>query len=205
MFDLETTDPASIEATLVTSKGTMVVTFFPDQAPEHVRNFLRLAQRGFYDGLAFHRVIRNFMVQTGCPHTRAGATGQPGTGRPDGPGLRAEFHDLPHTRGVLSMARSRDPNSAGSQFFIIHGEHAAHLDGQYTAFGKVEDGFDVLDEIASVECAFGPNGERSQPKERIELQQIGLRPRQQRDSAPVAEAGGTDAGADGRAEGAVAS
>lgn len=195
MIDLETTDPATIEAALQTSKGTMVVTFLPEVAPAHVRNFLELSQRGFYDGLAFHRVIRNFMVQGGCPNTRAGATGQPGTGRPDGPGLRAEFNDTKHTRGVLSMARSRDPNSAGSQFFLIHGEHAAHLDGQYTAFGRVEDGLDVLDEIASVECTFGPNGERSQPKERIELRRVELRPRQQREGVEGAVAAGGEAAA----------
>src|SRR5262245_53197722 len=126
MIDLETTDPAAIEAALVTSRGTMVVTFFADKAPNHVRNFLRLSQQGFYDGLAFHRVIRNFMVQGGCPNTRAGATGQPGTGqpgtgRPGGEPLRAEFNDTKHVRGVLSMARGRDPNSAGSQFFLVHG------------------------------------------------------------------------------------
>lgn len=181
MIDLETTDPMTIEAAMVTSKGTMVITFFPDKAPAHVQNFLRLAQRGFYDGLAFHRVIRNFMVQGGCPNTKVGATGQPGTGRPEGPGVRAEFNDTEHRRGVLSMARSRDPNSAGSQFFIVHGEHASHLDGQYTAFGKVEDGLDVLDDIASVDCQFGPSGERSTPVERVEIQRIDLRPRQQRE------------------------
>jgi len=186
VIDLETTDPATIEAAMVTSKGTMVITFFPDKAPLHVQNFLRLAQQGFYSGLAFHRVVRNFMVQSGCPNTKAGAIGQPGTGRPPGPGLRAEFSDLPHRRGVVSMARSRDPNSAGSQFFIVHGEHAPHLDGQYTVFGKVEEGLDVLDEIASVDCAFGPNGERSAPKERIEITHVELRPRQQREAQPAA-------------------
>ena len=186
MIDLETTDPATIEAAMVTSRGTMVITFFPDKAPLHVQNFLRLAQQGFYDGLAFHRVVRNFMVQGGCPNTRAGATGQPGTGRPPGPGLRAEFNDVQHGRGVVSMARGRDPNSAGSQFFIVHGEHAPHLDGHYTVFGRVEEGLDVLDEIACIDCAFGPNGERSAPKERIEIARIELRPRQQRETQPAA-------------------
>ncbi|MGE3174709.1 MAG: peptidylprolyl isomerase [Planctomycetota bacterium] len=190
MIDLDQTDPATLEAALVTSKGEMVVTFFPDKAPGHVHNFLELALDGFYDGLAFHRVIRNFMVQGGCPNTRAGATGRPGTGRPDGhPGLRAEFNDTEHTRGVLSMARSQDPNSAGSQFFIVHAEHATHLDNQYTAFGVVEDGLDVLDEIAAVECDFGPGGERSTPKQRIELERVIVRERQQRGDAGAGEAG----------------
>ncbi len=191
MIDLETTDPATVEAALITSKGTMVITFFPAQAPGHVRNFLGLAQRGFYDGLAFHRVVRNFMVQAGCPNTRQGATGQPGTGRPEGPGLRAEFHDHKHVRGVVSMARGRDPNSAGSQFFVVHGEAQPHLDGAYTVFGQLEEGFEVLDDIAAVDCTYGPNGERSQPKERIEIERIELRPRQHREpiAGAVADAG----------------
>jgi peptidyl-prolyl cis-trans isomerase B (cyclophilin B) len=183
MIDLDQTDPATLEAAMDTSKGTMVLVFFPDKAPQHVRAFLRLAQDGFYDGLAFHRIVRNFMVQGGCPNTRAGATGTPGTGRPPGPPLRAEFNDVPHTRGTLSMARSRDPNSAGSQFFIVHAEHARHLDGQYTAFGRVETGLDVLDEIAAIECSFGQSGERSAPKERVEIRHIEVRPRQERAAA----------------------
>lgn len=180
MIDLDQADPATLEAALVTNKGTMVVTFFPDKAPGHVHNFLKLAQQGFYDGTGFHRVIRNFMVQGGCPNTKQGGSGVPGTGRPPGPGLRAEFNDVRHTRGVLSMARGPDPNSAGSQFFVVHAEHAPHLDGQYTAFGRVEDGLEVLDEIAGVECDFNGRGERSSPKERIELQRVEIRPRQER-------------------------
>jgi peptidyl-prolyl cis-trans isomerase B (cyclophilin B) len=180
-MDLEQTDPASVEAAIVTDKGTMVVTFFPEQAPRHVRSFLTLAQQGFYDGVSFHRIVRNFMIQSGCPHSRKGASGQPGTGGP-GYQLAAEFSDLPHTRGVLSMARARDPNSAGSQFFIVHGDHADFLDGQYTVFGKVEEGLDVLDEIASIECDFGPSGERSKPKERVEIRGVELRPRRQREA-----------------------
>ncbi|MBL8729145.1 MAG: peptidylprolyl isomerase [Planctomycetes bacterium] len=191
-MDLDQTDPNTIEAALVTDKGTLVVTFFPEQAPQHVRSFLNLAQSGFYDGIAFHRIVRNFMVQTGCPHSRQGADGQPGTGGP-GYTLPAEFSDIPHTRGVLSMARGRDPNSAGSQFFVVHGAHADFLDGQYTVFGKVEDGLDVLDEIASIDCDFGPMGERSLPKQRVEIQRIELRPRQQRVDEPAAGDGAADA------------
>jgi peptidyl-prolyl cis-trans isomerase B (cyclophilin B) len=113
----------------------------------------------------------------------------PGTGGP-GYQLPAEFNDVPHTRGVLSMARARDPNSAGSQFFIVHGDQASFLDGQYTVFGKVEEGLDVLDAIASVECDFGSSGERSKPKERVEIRGVELRPRQVRETAPTQQEGG---------------
>ena len=188
-MDLESTDPATIEAALVTDKGTMVVTFFPEQAPQHVKSFLELAQKGYYDGTAFHRIVRNFMIQGGCPHSKQGASGQPGTGGP-GYTLPAEFNDIHHERGILSMARAQDPNSAGSQFFVVHGD-AGFLDGQYTVFGKVEEGLDVLDAIASIECTFGAGGEKSQPTERVEIQRIELRPRQER--APAAE-GGDDHG-----------
>ena len=188
-MDLDQTDHATIEAALVTDKGTMVVTFFPEQAPKHVKSFLELAQKGFYDGVAFHRIVRNFMIQGGCPHSKQGAKGQPGTGDP-GYKLPAEFSDIPHTRGILSAARARDPNSAGSQFFVVHADHADFLDGQYTVFGKVEDGLDVLDAIASIECGFGPGGEKSVPKERVEIQRIEVRPRQER--APAADGGDGD-------------
>ncbi len=183
-MDLEQQDLDTVEAAIVTDKGTMVVTFFPKQAPKHVRSFLTLAQNGFYEGVAFHRVLRNFMIQTGCPHSKKDGGGIPGGGMPGtgGPGyqLPAEFSDIPHTRGVLSMARGRDANSAGSQFFIVHADHASFLDGQYTVFGKVEDGLDVLDAIASVDCDFGGAGERSKPKERVEVRKVELRPRQVR-------------------------
>ncbi len=173
MIDLDSTDLAQIEARLVTSKGDLVVGFRPDKAPAHVRNFLNLAQDGFYDHTAFHRVIKNFMIQGGCPNTKPGSHGVPGTGSP-GHHVHAEFNDLEHRRGVLSMARSSDPDSAGSQFFIVHAEHAGHLDGQYTAFGYLKDGLDVLDEIASAEVTFDEGGARSRPAERIELERIEL-------------------------------
>lgn len=120
---------------------------YPDIAPQSVYNFISLANKGFYNGLIFHRVIPGFMIQGGCPH---------GTGM-GGPGycIKGEFffngfkNDLRHKRGVLSMARSQSPNSAGSQFFIMHND-AKHLDGQYAAFGKVTSGLDVVDAIASV-------------------------------------------------------
>lgn len=121
---------------------------YPDKAPNTVNNFLSLVRHGFYDGLGFHRVIEGFMIQGGDP---AGN----GTGGP-GYTIKGEFrangyaaNDIKHLRGVLSMARSMMPDSAGSQFFIMH-EDAAHLDGQYAAFGKVIEGMDIVDEIASV-------------------------------------------------------
>ena len=126
--------------------GKMTLELYPEKAPLTVENFEKLANEGFYDGLIFHRVIAGFMIQGGDPE---------GTGM-GGPGysIKGEFaangvaNDLRHTRGVISMARSMNPNSAGSQFFIMHMD-APHLDGQYAAFGKMTDGFETLDEIAN--------------------------------------------------------
>jgi peptidyl-prolyl cis-trans isomerase B (cyclophilin B) len=117
-------------AELQTSRGPIRLAFLPDVAPGHVKNFLGLAKAGFYNGVTFHRIIDGFMIQGGCPQ---------GTGT-GGPGyqIKAEFNSTPHEPGVLSMARTSDPNSAGSQFFICLGRHT-HLDGQYTAFGRVAD------------------------------------------------------------------
>ena len=135
-------------AVIKTSEGTMVVEFWPDVAPGHVENFKKLAKQGFYDGTAFHRVIKGFMIQGGDPLTKDEANqARWGTGDP-GYKIKAEFNDKPHTRGVLSMARSNDPNSAGSQFFICHGD-PRFLDHQYTAFGKLIKGDDVLEKIAT--------------------------------------------------------
>lgn len=131
------------QVTIETDKGRIVVELWNDVAPRHAENFLKLARKGFYDNLAFHRIIPGFVIQGGCP------TGD-GTG---GPGwqVRAEFNDRQHEKGVLSMARSAHPDSAGSQFFICLGrDHCAHLDKQYTAFGKVVEGLDVVDAIAAV-------------------------------------------------------
>ena len=173
LIDLDNTDLSALRATVTTSKGDLVVRFSSEHAPGHVRNFAKLAQDGFYDGLAFHRIIKNFMIQGGCPNTREGAKGTPGTGGP-GHTIDAEFSDLEHCRGVLSMARSGDPNSAGSQFFIVHAEHSKSLDGSYTVFGRVVEGLDVLDAIANVECEFGPGGERSKPTERVEIRRVAI-------------------------------
>lgn len=134
---------------------TIEIELYPEIAPISCENFEKLVTQGFYDGLIFHRVIPGFMIQGGCPD---------GTGT-GGPGwtIKGEFaangvqNDLKHTRGVLSMARAMAPNSAGSQFFIMH-EDAPHLDGQYAAFGKVVSGMEAVDEIASV-----PTGRNDKP------------------------------------------
>jgi peptidyl-prolyl cis-trans isomerase B (cyclophilin B) len=117
-------------AELDTSKGPIRLDFLPEVAPGHVANFVALGQIGFYNGLTFHRVIKDFMIQGGCPH--GSGTGGPGFT------IKAEFNATPHKAGVLSMARTNDPDSAGSQFFICL-DHHAHLDRNYTAFGKVAD------------------------------------------------------------------
>ena len=132
---------------IMTDGSVMKAELYPEVAPNTVNNFISLVKKGFYDGLVFHRVIRGFMSQGGDPQ---------GTGM-GGPGysIKGEFtyngfsNDLKHTPGVLSMARAMDPNSAGSQFFIMH-ETSPHLDGQYAAFGKVTDGLDVVNKIAEV-------------------------------------------------------
>ena len=125
--------------TLETSKGSVVIKMRPDLAPGHVAHIKKLVSEGFYDGIVFHRVIEGFMAQTGCPHGT-------GTGGSDYPNLKAEFNDEPHVRGICSMARSSNPNSANSQFFICFAE-AAFLNANYTVFGEVVSGMDIVDKI----------------------------------------------------------
>jgi peptidyl-prolyl cis-trans isomerase B (cyclophilin B) len=163
--------PASTEvAVLKTSYGDMTISFWPDVAPKTVENFKKLARDGFYDGTAFHRIIKGFMIQGGCPNTKAGETGMPGTGGP-GYKIKAEFNAKSHVKGVISMARSAQPDSAGSQFFICHGD-AKFLDRQYTAFGELVDGADVLDQIANVPTKNGGGGEKSTPIDRVGLESV---------------------------------
>jgi peptidyl-prolyl cis-trans isomerase B (cyclophilin B) len=135
-------------AVITTSEGVMVVEFYPDVAPNHVANFKKLARQGFYDGTCFHRVIKGFMIQGGDPNTK-NETAKDTWGM-GGPGytVNAEFNSKHHARGILSMARANDPNSAGSQFYICHGD-AGFLDGQYTVFGNLVKGDDVLEKIAT--------------------------------------------------------
>jgi len=142
--------PPQQVATLVTNKGTITFELLPDLAPEHVKNFVDLASSGFYDGTKFHRVIPNFMIQGGDPHTRGSDTSRWGTG--DGPRrLKSEFsppEKAGHTRGMVSMARSSNPHSASCQFFIVHAD-SRFLDGQYSIFGRVLTGMEVVDAIAT--------------------------------------------------------
>lgn len=166
-----TTAPATENqvAVISTTEGDMTIAFRSDKAPKTVENFKKLANSGFYNGTAFHRVIRGFMIQGGDPLTKdlsqmpAWGTGGPGYH------IKAEFNDLHHGRGVISMARSASPDSAGSQFFICHAD-AGNLDGQYTAFGKLISGDDVLEKIATTPC------DGSRPRKRMEIKSITILP-----------------------------
>ena len=142
--------PAMDKDTLVvfeTDMGKIVFEFFPEKAPGHVKNFQELSKNGFYNGTKFHRTVPGFMIQGGDINSKDAIIGNEGTGGP-GYSLPAEFNDLHHDKGILSMARSADPNSAGSQFFIMHMTNSG-LDGKHTVFGKVVEGMDVVDQIAN--------------------------------------------------------
>ena len=156
-------------AIIKTLAGEIVVEFWSDVAPKTVENFKKLARDGFYDGTAFHRVLKGFMIQGGDPLTKdASMESRWGTGDP-GYKIKAEFSSKRHVKGVLSMARSNDPDSAGSQFFICHGD-ATFLDNKYTAFGKVLKGEDVIDKIANCEKRAG--GEGSKPVQRQGVESV---------------------------------
>ena len=135
--------------TLETTKGTVVIEMRPDLAPGHVAHIRKLVSEGFYDGIVFHRVIDGFMAQTGCPHGT-------GTGGSKYPNLKAEFNAEPHVRGVCSMARANDPNSANSQFFICF-DDATFLDRKYTVWGKVVSGMENVDKIKRGEPVRDPD------------------------------------------------
>jgi len=151
------------KAIIKTKFGDMDIVFFPEKAPKHVDNFIALAKSGFYNGTIFHRVIPGFMIQGGDPNTKD--LNKPETYGQGGPSqrLKAEFNDIPHRRGILSMARTNDPNSAGSQFFIVV-KDSNFLDGQYTVFGEVVKGMEVADKIVSL-----PKNSRDLPTERAEM------------------------------------
>lgn len=134
-------------AEIHTSAGEIDIRFFPDVAPNHVKNFIDLAEKGFYNGSKFHRVIPGFMIQGGDPNTISGSPSTWGTGG-SGKNVAAEFNSVSHKRGIVSMARSNDPNSASSQFFIVTSD-STFLDKQYTVFGQVTKGMDVADKIVS--------------------------------------------------------
>jgi peptidyl-prolyl cis-trans isomerase B (cyclophilin B) len=157
-------------AVIKTTEGEMVIEFWPEVAPKTVANFIKLAKEGFYDGTAFHRVIKGFMIQGGDPNTKdASKEAMWGMGDP-GYKIKAEFNDRSHERGVISMARSNDPNSAGSQFFICHGS-PKFLDHQYTTFGKLIKGDDVLEKIATT-----PTHSPDRPNKRIGVESIKIVP-----------------------------
>ncbi|NIM25105.1 MAG: peptidylprolyl isomerase [Nitrososphaeria archaeon] len=135
---------------LETTQGNIAIEFFPEDAPNHVSNFMNLTESGFYDGILFHRIIPGFMIQGGDPNTKNDNTSTWGTGGPSH-SVNAEFNDIKHNRGIVSMARSQNPDSAGSQFFIVH-QNSNFLDQQYTVFGRIvtDESFETLDKIASV-------------------------------------------------------
>jgi dolichyl-diphosphooligosaccharide--protein glycosyltransferase len=138
--------PSNNIAILKTSLGNITIEFFPEAAPKHVNNFLNLSNTGYYDETIFHRIVKDFVIQGGDPTTKNSIQKDRwGTGGP-GYTIDAEFNDIPHERGILSMARTADPNSAGSQFFIVT-KDSKFLDNQYTVFGRVIDGMEIVDKI----------------------------------------------------------
>jgi len=149
-------------AVIETKYGNMKIRFFPEVAPNHIENFIRLAEQGFYDGTTFHRVIPGFMIQGGDPNSKSSDRSRHGTGGP-GYTVKAEFSDKPHKRGTVSMARAADPDSAGSQFFICVAD-AGFLDRQYTVFGEVVSGMDMADKIVRL-----PRDRMDNPVERVEM------------------------------------
>ena len=154
---------AETKAVIETTFGTITLKFFPDVAPGHVKNFVDLAKKGFYDGTTFHRVIPGFMIQGGDPNTKDSLKkdtyGQGGPGHT----VKAEFSDIPHKRGIVSMARAADPDTGGSQFFIVV-EDSRFLDRKYSVFGEVTKGIGVADKIVNL-----ARDERDNPKERVEM------------------------------------
>jgi peptidyl-prolyl cis-trans isomerase B (cyclophilin B) len=162
-------------AVIKTSQGEITIAFWPEVAPKTVENFKTLARKGFYDGTAFHRIVKGFMVQGGDPLTKdPKQESRWGTGDP-GYKIKAEFSDKPHVRGVISMARSSDPHSAGSQFFICLAD-ARFLDKQYTAFGQLVKGDDVLGKLGDTPTTRGGGGENSRPVTRVGVESIKIVP-----------------------------
>ncbi|MBI5893850.1 MAG: peptidylprolyl isomerase [Deltaproteobacteria bacterium] len=150
------------KAVIETKFGNIEIKFFSDVAPNHVKNFIKLAKDGVYDGTIFHRVIPGFMIQGGDPNTKGPNKAAYGMGGP-GHTVKAEFNKISHKRGILSMARSQDPDSAGSQFFIVVSD-STFLDGQYTVFGEVTKGMDAADKIVNL-----PRNANDLPDERVEM------------------------------------
>ena len=156
-----------VTAVIETVHGTIKLELFEDKAPGHVKNLKDLAGKGFYDGTTFHRIIPGFMIQGGDPNSKSDDRSSHGSGGP-GHTIDAEFNDTKHVRGVLSMARSQEPNSAGSQFFICV-KDSFFLDGQYTAFGRVVEGMDVVDKIVNE-----PRDSNDNPNEKMEIKSVSV-------------------------------
>lgn len=184
-FDVSKATPKDGEevAVMDTDKGKIVLMFFPEVSPKHVENFKGLAKKGFYDGVRFHRCMEGFMIQGGDPLSKDLANFKAGTTTPVGTGgnkdengkeitVPAEFNQkIPHLRGVLSMARSSDPNSASSQFFIMHRANAG-LDGQYSSFGKVVEGMDVVDMIVKTGSPNRAANGRVEPEDAVVIKSV---------------------------------
>jgi peptidyl-prolyl cis-trans isomerase B (cyclophilin B) len=169
------TNSSNEVAVIKTSEGDMVVQFWTDAAPNTVENFKKLARQGFYDGTIFHRIVKGFMIQGGDPNSKDQAKENSyGEGEP-GYNIKAEFNDHGHERGVISMARGPDPDSAGSQFFICLGP-VRRLDHQYTTFGKLIKGDDVLEKIGDTPVIKNGMGEPSKPTKRIVIESIKIVP-----------------------------
>ena len=162
-------------AVIKTNEGDMVVQFWTDAAPNTIENFKKLARQGFYDGTIFHRIVKEFMIQGGDPNSKDPAKENSyGQGGP-GYNIKAEFNDHSHDRGVVSMARGPDPDSAGSQFFICLAS-VHRLDHQYTSFGKLIKGQDVLEKIGDIEVTRNSMGEPSKPTKRVVIESIKIVP-----------------------------
>jgi peptidyl-prolyl cis-trans isomerase B (cyclophilin B) len=162
-------------AVIKTNEGEMVVQFWTDAAPNTIENFKKLARQGFYDGTIFHRIVKGFMIQGGDPNSKDPAKESAyGAGGP-GYKIKAEFNNHSHDRGVISMARGPDPDSAGSQFFICLAP-VRRLDGQYTTFGKLIKGDDVLDKIGSTPVEGNAQGEMSKPTKRVVIESVKIVP-----------------------------
>src|SRR6266545_826375 len=167
--------PSNEVAVIKTTEGEMVVQFWTDAAPKTIENFKKLARQGFYDGTIFHRIVKEFMIQGGDPNSKDPAKENSyGQGGP-GYNLKAEFNDHSHDRGVISMARGPDPDSAGSQFFICLAP-VRRLDGQYTTFGKLIKGADVLEKIGDTPVERNAQGEMSKPTKRIVIESVKIVP-----------------------------
>ena len=163
---MTSTDASGNEVAVIeTTLGDIELELQNDIAPGHVKNFKDLAEKGFYDGTTFHRVIPGFMIQGGDPNTKSDDRSTHGMGGP-GYTIKAEFSSTPHTRGVLSMARSQDPDSAGSQFFVVV-KDSSFLDNQYTVFGRVTKGMEVVDKIVNV-----PRDSKDNPDEKVEMKSV---------------------------------